>query len=256
MTYRHDPALEFLGQMQSRDLDDLVYCLTHDKDGEVRFTETLTSSEPYKRYHPDHKKYWQLVAAELQCFGANSFATLFRGGRGVEYKEILTDVCNKVKVNYNKYDSVENIEGQLLGKIFSDAVAKMTPEELKTLASELGIDHKDGITPELMVASFQTIFKLGGFKSYKLTLIVVNWVWRMIFGKGLTLVANASLMRALGMLTGPIGWAITGVWTVVDIAGAAYRVTIPAVIQVALLRQHFLCQQQGIHIPTSLPSGR
>lgn len=41
----------------------------------------------------------------------------------------------------------------------------------------------------------------------------------------------------MSILTGPIGWAITAIWTAIDIAGAAYRVTIPAVIQVAYLRK-------------------
>ena len=40
----------------------------------------------------------------------------------------------------------------------------------------------------------------------------------------------------MAILTGPIGWAITAAWTLIDVGGAAYRVTIPAVIQVAFLR--------------------
>ncbi|HCH0928890.1 TPA: DUF3944 domain-containing protein, partial [Vibrio parahaemolyticus] len=42
MAYRYDSDLEFLGAIKSEDLSDLVYCLTHDKDGEERFTEELT----------------------------------------------------------------------------------------------------------------------------------------------------------------------------------------------------------------------
>ncbi|HNE26607.1 MAG TPA: ubiquinol-cytochrome C chaperone family protein, partial [Pseudomonadales bacterium] len=41
----------------------------------------------------------------------------------------------------------------------------------------------------------------------------------------------------LKVLSGPIGWAITGIWTAIDIASPAFRVTIPAVIQIAALRQ-------------------
>ena len=42
MAYRYDSDLEFLGQMKSEELGDLVYCLTHDRDGSVRLTEELT----------------------------------------------------------------------------------------------------------------------------------------------------------------------------------------------------------------------
>ena len=44
------------------------------------------------------------------------------------------------------------------------------------------------------------------------------------------------LTKTASLLTGPIGWVITGLWTAIDLAGPAYRVTIPAVIQVAYLR--------------------
>ena len=44
MAYRFDTDLEFLAEIKSEDLNDLVYCLTHDKDGEKRFTEELSES--------------------------------------------------------------------------------------------------------------------------------------------------------------------------------------------------------------------
>ncbi|MGY6000043.1 DUF3944 domain-containing protein [Stenotrophomonas maltophilia] len=242
MAYRSDTDLEFLGQMKSEDMNDLVYCLTHDKDGSPRFTEELTMSQQYKTYNPDHHQYWENIAAEIQCFGANTFATVIRGGKGVQYKEVLMDVCDKMKVNYNKKSSVETIESNLLLKILTDALEKMSPEELRELAESTGVKNTKGITAETMVGVFQAVFRMGGFKSYQLTLIVVNAVVRAILGRGLTFAGNIALTRTVALLTGPIGWAITGVWTAVDVAGAAYRVTIPAVIQVAALRQKHLYQ--------------
>ena len=41
MAYRFDDDLEFLGKLQSKDLDDLVYCLIHDTDGKERLTNVL-----------------------------------------------------------------------------------------------------------------------------------------------------------------------------------------------------------------------
>lgn len=245
MAYRYDSDLEFLGQMKSEELGDLVYCLTHDRDGSVRFTEELTMNERYKKHHPDHEKYWELIAAEIQCFGANSFATMLRGGKGVEYKEVLMDVCDKMKVNYNKDSSVEKIEGNLLMKILTDALEKMSPEDLKELAEATGVKNTSGITPETMIGVFQAVFRAGGFKSYQLTLIIVNAVLKALIGRGLSLAGNAALTRTIAILTGPIGWVITGLWTAIDIAGAAYRVTIPAVIQVAALRQKHLYEKQA-----------
>ncbi|MCW9711257.1 DUF3944 domain-containing protein [Avibacterium sp. 21-586] len=235
MAYRHDPDLEFLANCSSDELDQLVYLLTHDKDGNSRLTEELTSSDDYKRYYPEHSKYWQNIAAEIQLFGGNTLVNLFRGGRGVPYKEVLCDVCDKMKVNYNKYSSVQQIEENLLMKILKEALEKMTPEEREKLANELGVPAV--LTSQGLTATFLAIFKAGGFKSYQLTVIIVNAVLKTLIGRGLTATANATLTRVASILAGPIGWVITGLWTAVDIAGPAYRITIPAVIEISYLRK-------------------
>lgn len=245
MAYREDNDLAFLGKLESKDLDDLVYCLTHDKDGDSRLTEELTMSELFKRHNPEHHNYWELIAAEVQCFGANSFATMFRGGKGVPYKEVLMDVCDKLKVNYSKESSVEVIEQNMLMKILKDAVEKMSPAEIRELAESMGVKDFKNITKDALIGGFQVIFRMGGFKSYQLTVIIVNAILKALIGRGLAMGGNILLTRTMAILTGPIGWAITGLWTAVDIAGAAYRVTIPAVIQVAALRQKHLYSKLG-----------
>ncbi len=248
MAYRYDSDLAFFEDIKSEDLNDLVYCLTHDKDGDARLTEELTMSELYKTHNPDHEKYWELIVAEIQCFGANTFATMFRGGKGVLYKEVLMDACDKMKVNYNKDSSAEKIEHNLLMKILTDALEKMTPQELKELAEAVGIENVSVMNAEAFVGVFQAVFRAGGFKSYQLTLIIVNAILKALIGRGLSFVGNAALTRTMAVLTGPIGWVITGLWTAVDIASPAFRVTIPAVIQVAALRQKYLYEKQAKQI--------
>lgn len=161
---------------------------------------------------------------------------MFRGGKGVLYKEVLCDVCEKMKVNFNKDAKTETIENNLLMKIMTDALESMSPEQIKELGTDLGIKNTSGLTSQTLTAGFQAIFKAGGFKSYQLTAIIVNQVMKALIGRGLSFAANGTLMRTMSVLAGPIGWAITGLWTAVDIGSTAYRVTIPAVIQVAFLR--------------------
>ena len=237
MAYRYDSDLEFLGSCSSEELNDLVYLLTHDKDGKSRLTESLTSNEKYKRYYPDHHQYWQEIAEEVQRFGGNTIVNLFRRGHGVPYKEVLCDVCYKMKVNYNKYSSTELIEESLLMKILQDALEKMSPEEIEKLGQELGLDSTSLLSASSITAVFLSIFRAGGFKSYQLTLIIVNAVLSALIGRGLSFGGNILLTRTAAILVGPIGWIVTGLWTAFDIAGTAYRVTIPAVIQIAYLRK-------------------
>lgn len=242
MAYKYDADLEFLGKLSSEELSCLVDVLIKDpKDNEKRLTETLTISENYKKYGNDYAKYWQDVAAELQTFGGNSLVNVFRGG-GVCYREILCDVCDKQKVNYNKNSSTTQIETYLLQKILDDMQAQLSEEKLKELAKEFDIEYSQ-LKAQGLAAIGMGIFRLGGFKSYVFTLRLINIIWRFLFGHGLKLMANATITKILSVATGPIGWAITGVWTAYDIAGPAYRVTFPAVLQVIALRQIYLSKR-------------
>jgi uncharacterized protein YaaW (UPF0174 family) len=247
MAYRPDPDLEFFARASSADLEGLVSTLTHDKDGAVRYTEELTQSALYKQYHPDHGKYWQLVAAELQGFGANSFATMFRGGKGVLYKEILIDVCDKLNVKYKAAASVEVIEQDLMLKILTDAIERMSVEEVRQMAEEAGVANFGALSKDAAFAAFIAVFRAGGFKSFQILVIVVNIVLRALIGRGLGFAATGTMMRTASILVGPVGWAVTGLWTAFDVASPAYRVTIPAVIQVVVLRQKVISDS---------PSGR
>ncbi len=235
MAYRDDSDLEFLKKCSSEDLDILVSILTTDKDGTARLTEDLTINERFKKYAPDHNKYWDLVAAEVQGFGGNTFATMFRGGKGVLYKEVLTDACDKMNVNYNSNSTVEMIEMNLLMKILTDSMDKMTPEQLQEIVKDLDLKTTN-FSKEAVIIALQTAVRLGGFASYQVALIVANAIAKAMVGRGLALAANAGLTRTIGVFAGPIGWALTALWTAIDMAGPAYRVTIPSVVQIAFLR--------------------
>ena len=236
MAYRYDEDLEFLRDVPSEELNDIVECLIKDRDGDARFTESLTTEERYKQHYPDHHQYWDLIAGEVQCFGANTFMTMLRGGKGVPYKTVLTDVCDRMKVNYNHDSTAARIEDCLLMKVCEDALDKMTPAEIEDLCMECGMKAAN-YTPEIALGIFQAAFKMGGFRSYQLTLLIVNAVLKALLGRGLSLAGNIMLSRAMAVLAGPIGWAATGIWTALDIAGTAYRVTVPAVLMIAVLRK-------------------
>lgn len=234
LAYRADKDLEFLQDCSSNDLEELVLILTRTKDGAERLTEELTTEERYSQYYPDHSEYWDLIAAELQSFGGNTFMNKIRG-EGVLYRELLTDACNKMKVNYNSSASVEVIEMNLLMKILTDSIEEMDTEELRTIVEDLNLKTTD-LSKQAVIAALQAGVRFSGFFAYQMALIVANQVAKALIGRGLSLAANAGLTRTISVFAGPIGWVLTGLWTLIDIAGPAYRVTIPCVIQVAFLR--------------------
>ncbi len=222
-------------------LDPLVGYLT--ADGEGRISSELDLTDAYKTYYPDHLKYADEISAELQLFGGNTFANQVRG-YGVRYVEICRDVAKRLKVNFNETASVENIENQILMKVLEDAWNKMSDKEKKAFLDELGIEHSK-LPNSLPLIAVQAVIRASGFIAYQIAVIVANEVAKHVLRRGLTAAANRGVTKGLSVLAGPIGLAIAALWTAVDLAGPAYRVTIPSVIQVALIRQDSMTTQCG-----------
>jgi uncharacterized protein YaaW (UPF0174 family) len=221
-----NPVLEIA---VNEDLETLVEYVSE------KLSENLTTHEAYKEYEPNHTKYADLIAKEIRDMGGNSFANVWRG-EGPSYHEIVCDVASKLKAPYNKDKNIENIENSILETILKEAIEHMSEDEKIELLKEMG--GKGGVSKGgIATATFIGIFRAGGFYSYQLTLIIANQIALAILGRGLMLATNAGIVRAASTLAGPIGWAITGIWTAVDLAGPAYKITIPCVIHIAMLRK-------------------
>ncbi|MGN8365769.1 hypothetical protein ACR9JV_02440 [Helicobacter pylori] len=69
---------------------------------------------------------------------------------------------------------------------------------------------------------------------------------RQTLGHGLSsVVGKVALKKTLGILAGPIGWVITGALVSINLAGPAYRVTVPACVLVATLRKKLKAEQEA-----------
>lgn len=238
MAYRNDEDLEILSIAEDEDLEVLIKYLTRDEDGNLRLTEELSTTTGYKNNRHSPREYWQDIAAELQCFGGNTFANLFRGGKGVPYREVLCDVCDNLKVNYNPDAAIPVIEMNLLCKILIKAVDEMDDAQMKELIENLDIKVTH-FTKQAIIAALQMMILKTGFSPYKISVIVANAVARALLGRGICVAGNAAMTKAISVFAGPVGIALNALWLAIDIAGPAYRVTVPAVIQVAYIRAKY-----------------
>lgn len=224
------------------DLDPLVFYIT--KKGGI--TSQLDHTDVFKKHSPNHKMYADEIAAEIQNFGGHTISNVGRRGKGVPYKEIVSDVAKRLKVNFNKKREVEFIEQQIRLKVLETAWEKLGDEEKRKFMDGLGEEYKSMPIPKYFLMSvIQSLIGRGGFVPYNLAVIVANAVASQLRGRGLLLGANAAFLRYIGTFAGPIGWAITGIWTLVDIASPAYRVTIPCVLHLDMLRQKYMLQGRG-----------
>lgn len=194
------------------------------------------------------------LAHEILQFGGNSVSNLVRGLRRsmgsvpfldsllpgaaetVPYEEIVRDVAAKMVGSVDKHSSVAEIEAAIVRHVLIESLAKMDPEARQAVLDEVAGTSQPASPTVARLAAF-TAGAAGGFVAYRMAVIVANSVAKTLTGRGLSLMTNAAFTRALGVALGPIGWAITGLWTVADLASPAYRVTVPCVIQLAYMRQ-------------------
>ena len=235
--YREDTDLRFLRHCENEDMDLLVCLITHDpRDKSLRWTETLSGSDNYKRFYPAHRNYWQEIAAEIQTFGASSIASVFRGGKGVLYREVLCDVCDHTGVKYKKEETTETIELSLLMKMLEKSLSEMSPAGLREFADSMGTELTTPTVPLILMA-IQTAVRSSGFAAYRLSVVILSTLAKVVLGRTLPIVAYLTLTRSISVLAGPVGIALSTGWLIADMAGPARRVTVPACLLVACLRQ-------------------
>ena len=206
-----------------------------------KLAEMLTVQDVYKEHYPDHRKYSDLIADELRAFGGQTFVNVFRGG-GPPYYEIVCDVARRIKAPFRKGQEIADVEASILATILEKAFEKMSEAEKLIVLQDLQKSNKSWIGGVSAMA-FQKLFQAGGFASYKLMLIVTNGLVTQVLGRGLPFVVNTALTRVMGIAVGPIGWALTALLTLIQVGGPSYKVTIPSVAYVAMLRakQKMVC---------------
>lgn len=189
-----------------------------------------------------------VIAQEIRAFGGNTLVNLFRGG-GVEYSELVRDVADHLKIRTEKSTPVVTIETDIMQKLFTQALERMTAEERQKVLSDMGIGEMSGMAPAAVAAALAAS-RLAGFAAYQMALIVANAIARAVLGRGLPLAANVMLTRTMGLMLGPVGWVLTGIWTMADLGSPAYRVTVPCVVQIAYMRQKAILARTTTACPT------
>src|SRR5689334_17851846 len=115
---------------------------------------------------------------KLSYLGSNDLAYLLRGFEGVDYPEIVRDVCNQLKITElqpgEEERVVEHNEQLVLAKIFADAWEHLDSAERRELLREINLDEGHLSLPGARVAAAVLAGQAGPFAIYKLSLIVAN----------------------------------------------------------------------------------
>lgn len=241
MSQEHISTHELLDSVSNEDLAPLVEYIMKAS------TESLASSSQYKRHHPDHSRYTGEIMDEIRKFGGNTFVNLFRK-EGPPYSEVLKDAAEKVGVKGASEFSVIELEQQMIQVLLRKAAKEASSEEqveLEKVLRDAGLNERD-YKAFISGASLVTLLtpKLYSLFMYQASSLIAGAVAKQLLGHGLRAGIGLTAGRFGSFFLGPIGWVLAGVWTAVDIAGPAYRVTVPCTLHIAMLRQKWLCEQE------------
>jgi uncharacterized protein YaaW (UPF0174 family) len=126
---------------------------------------------------------------QLSYIGSNQLAYLLRGLEGVDYPEIVRDVCKHLKLSEPQPGEeervVEHNEQLVLAKIFADAWDQLDTDERREFLRELNLDEGHSPLAGAGVADAVLAGKAGPFAIYKLSRIVANSVARAVLARRL-----------------------------------------------------------------------
>ena len=115
---------------------------------------------------------------KLSYLGSNDLAYLLRGFEGVDYPEIVRDVCKQLKITEfqpgEEERVVERNEQLVVAKIFADAWEQLDADERREHLRELNLDEGHLSLPGGTVAAAVLAGQAGPFAIYKLSRIVAN----------------------------------------------------------------------------------
>jgi len=186
------------------------------------------------------------LVAEIRLDGANSIASMFRGGHGVDYDKVVRDVARKLKLKVGKQETEAVTEGRVLDAVLERYLQKASDEERAVIeeelrgalkaakrdASELGSILKHGAWA---AGSLAALVNAVGEQAVAAVVkrIVLATVGRAAAG---TAARKAALVASYAI---PLLNVVMVGWVLADIAGPAFRKTVPTVVEVALLRMEF-----------------
>lgn len=226
-----DELVAMLEGAAESELDGLVQTLI-EKGG---LTCQLSCLSAFRGNQPRHRAYARDIAAEIQKFGANTLASqIFRSGRGVTYGEIVGDVASKLGLGRGK--NVLANEAAIVEKLMGDMWRQLTPAQRADLLREFKVRDYSAIPKSVVPVALIEATRASGFAAYKMSVIIANAAAHVILGHGLSFVTNAAITKSLSVALGPPGWCFAALIAAQGIASEAYRVTVPCVLQVSMIR--------------------
>ena len=190
----------------------------------------------------------ELMDKQIKYYGSSDIAYLKRAilgdDGGVEAKEIVEDVCSKLKVNIKLGGSTESRLERLVNAVVEKELLSKTPEELAAAFKGMGVGDvdRDLILEHLKnngkVAVLPILVQVLG---PKITLgiietIIVSLIAQIIGREAAKQIVKELMKRNPWInALGPVLWVLSGAWLAFDLQGPAYRKTVPICLYLGIV---------------------
>lgn len=230
--------------------EDFVY-LSHVLESYLSFTDDKTRKELLAKSETSvesRNDLIELIDKQIKYYGSSDIAYMKRsiGGSdgGVDAREIVEDVCAKLKVTTKLGGTTESRLERLVNAVVEKELLSKTPEELSAAFKNLGVADadRDLVIEHLKrngkVAVLPVVFEILG---PKIALGIIETIVVTLIANFIGREAAKQLFKELMKrnpwinVLGPVLWVLTGAWLAFDIQGPAYRKTIPICLYLGIV---------------------
>lgn len=191
----------------------------------------ITWDSRYAEHRDDLTGTPDLIGHYLRRAGGHSLANDIRGA-GPDYASVVADVCKAMGVPHASDAGVVAMEEALLQLLLERAMQGMSDDQKADLLRKMAEAAGRPVGVEDVMR--------GGALFALLAPHMFLFMAEQMAAAGIAFLGKAALGRFAASFAGPVGIAIGVIWTAADFAGPSLRATVPAVAQVALIRQRLL----------------
>ncbi len=207
------PLAELLSQASSEDLDVLADLITDNGKGRVALNPGIKAIIVKRKADGSLQSIADVLENEIRAFGGNTVMNTFRSS-GVEYQEMVKDAAKKL--GGKVADSFDTFALEEVA--IAEAIGKYAPGDASTSSSD---------TPALNAVIGKVVRQLIDNAGSAIGIASAGRVAGA---------ANLLGVRALALVAGPAAVGAAG-FTLYEATGPAFRITVPAVLQVATIRR-------------------
>jgi uncharacterized protein YaaW (UPF0174 family) len=235
---------DVLERMSSDELLALAAMLSlHEFDNPTNATLShLNAAAPEDRKTPfsglPRERMIKEIEFEVCSAGGYTVANIFRGGKGVPYREVVRDVAEHVGAQVTPVDTICEIESKIAMKTFRTMLNSLSEQQPAELAENLELfaqSHGKSFATQGGVLVALTAAQLSGFGIYVAASTVVGAATGLL-GFTLPFVFYATLSKVLAVVIGPIGWVGLGLSAIYRVGSPNMKKLVPAVLFIAAKR--------------------